>query len=392
MYVSRENQTGIRALQAASDRVEHSYGHIDCPACDRARTLTLQKITLDMSFSEASALWLASRSPEPSAKAAKYIRDTTKKSYFAYMDSLNLFFGNLRLSEIHLGHLREYQAARVTGAPPFIRKRRPNKNVNPGPCPAQPKKVNQELGQLKRILSRAGCWTHELAEYYEPLLEEESDIPRALSAEEQKRWLDVALTQQRWWLVYWYSVLAFETSMSTNELRSLRIGDVNLYHSIVNIPPAGGKNKHRVRTIPLITAEVKWSAEQLLARARDLGASSPLDYLFPFRRPPYPFDPSKPMTVSGIKMLWNEVRTSSNLRWFRPYDTRHTAITRWAETGVDISDIKKMAGHISDRMSLHYTHISEEAKRKQAKELAVRMQPSKVTLIHAAPFYLSKKA
>jgi len=347
-----------------------------------------------MLCSDAANLWLQSRTPEPSAKAAsaRYIRDTTKKSYYAYVDSLNLFFGNLPLNQIHLGHIRQYQEARVTGAPPFIRKRRPNKNVRPGPCPAQPKKVNQELGVLKRIMSRAVCWTQELDEYYEPFREEVADVPRALTAEEQRRWLDVALTQQRWWLVYWYSVLAFETSMSTNELRSLRIGDVNLFHSIVSVPSAGAKNPYRARTIPLITAEVKWSVEQLLNRAKDLGASSPLDYLFPFRRPPHPFDPSKPMSVSGIKMQWNEVRTAANLKWFRPYDTRHTAITRWAENGVQISDIMVMAGHINPRMTLHYTHICEQAKRKQLEAVAQRMKPSNVTPIQAAPFYFSKKA
>jgi integrase len=356
--------------------------------------LTLQRITPDLSFNDASALWIASRSLDPSIKSVRgrFITQRTEKSYHQYIDSLNLFFGNLRLDQIHLGHLRQYQEARVTGAAPFIRKRRPNKNVVAGPCPCAPKKVNQELSILKTIMSRAGCWTHELGEYYEPFKEEIADVPRALLAQEQQKWLDVCLTQQRWWLIYWYSQLAFETSMSTNELRSLRIGDVNLFHGIVNIPAAGGKNQYRVRTIPLITAEARWSAEQLLARARDLGATSPLQYLFPFRKPPKPFDPDKPMTVSGIKMLWNEVRNASGLKWFRPYDTRHTAITRWAERGVQISDIMVMAGHVNKRMTLHYTHICQQAKREQMEQVAGRMHPKPVTPIQAAPFYFTKRA
>ena len=112
----------------------------------------------------------------------------------------------------------------------------------------------------------------------------------------------------------------------------------------------------------------------------------------PLAVPPHPFDPSKPMSVSGIKMQWNEVRTAANLKWFRPYDTRHTAITRWAENGVQISDIMVMAGHINPRMTLHYTHICEQAKRKQLEQVAQRMKQSNVTPIQAAPFYFSKKA
>jgi hypothetical protein len=65
------------------------------------------------------------------------------------------------------------------------------------------------------------------------------------------------------------------------------------------------------------------------------------------------------MTESGIKKLWEEVRLASGLREFRPYDTRHTAITRPAEGGVPISTIMKRAGHVSAKMTDHYTHISD---------------------------------
>jgi integrase len=345
-------------------------------------------------FAEASALWLSSRTlePSPGPSRGRFIRATTEKSYAAYIDSLNLFFANLRLEEIHIGHLRQYQEARIAGAVPFIRKRRPNKNVIAGPCPAAPKKVNQELGLLKVILRRAGCWKDELHEYYEPFQEEVLDVPRALTVEEQKKWLAVALMRQRWWVVYWYSVVAFETSMSTNEMRSLRLGDVNLFHGIVSVPDAGAKNKYRARTIPLISAEVKWSLEQLVARAKDLGANSPLDFLFPFRRPPAPFDPTRPMTVSGIKRPWNEVRQASGLKWFRPYDTRHTAITRWAENGKHIADIMVMAGHMSPRTTAHYTHISEQARQRALREVAARIGPRPEGADYqAAPFYVQNR-
>jgi integrase len=379
---------------ASDDPREHTYGHLDCPACDRARTVTLARITPSLTFAEASALWLSSRSLDPSLRPirARFIRANTEKSYRQYIDSLDLFFGNLRLDQVHLGHLRSYQEARVTGAPPFIRKRRPNKNVIAGPCPAAPKKANQELALLKAIMRRAGCWSQELDEYYEPFQEEIADVPRALLAEDQKKWLDVALTQRRWWLVYWYSVLAFETSMSTNEIRSLRIGDVNLFHGIVSVPDAGAKNSYRARTLPLLSADVKWSAEQLLARAQDLGAAAPTDFLFPYRRPPKPFDPTRPMSVSGIKKLWDEVRIASGLKGFRPYDTRHTAITRWAEAGMNIADIMVMAGHMNRKMTLHYTHICGQAKRRQLEEVAARMGPKTDRAgSFGAPFYISDR-
>lgn len=366
---------------------QHTLGHLDCPACESARTLTLARISPGLLFSEAAALWLQSRSfnAVPGSVSARYIRKTTEVSYAQYVGSLNLFFSELRLEQIHLGHLRAYQEARVTGAAPFIRKRRPNKNVVAAPCPASPKKANQELSILKMILRRAGCWTPEMDEFYEPFSVDQSEVPRALTPKEQLRWLDVSLLKPRWHLVYWYSVLAFETSMSTNEIRSLRIGDVNLQHRILTIGAVGSKNRYRQRTIPLHTASVLWATEQLLARAEDLGAVHPQHFLFPFRRPPAPFNPELPMTVSGMKRLWEEVRSASGIKWFRPYDTRHTAITRWAEGGIPAETIRAMAGHVSDRMMRHYTHISDTAKRR-AFEALPKIGPASVR----APFYVDQ--
>lgn len=382
--MSDENHTGL-----AHDH----FGQIECPACERAKTLTLARILPSLLFSEASILWLNSRraSGALASSHARFLRESTEDSYAHYIDSLNLFFANLPLEKIHIGHIRQYQEARVAGAPPFIRKRRPNKNVQPGPCPVQPKKVNQELSILQAIMRRAGCWTQELDEFYEPFLEEISDIPRALSPNEQRLWLEVACSRREWWIVYWYSELAFATTMGTNEMRAERIGDINLNHEIVNVSSLGAKNKYRVRTIPLVTAESKWAAEQLLLRAKDLGASSPVHYLFPFRKGNQPHDPARPMTVSGIKKPWNEVRMASGLRWFRPYDTRHTAITRWAEAGMGISEIMAMAGHMSRRMMLHYTHISQQAKRRALEAMAAKKPPLSERAEIATPFYISNR-
>ena len=252
---------------------QHTLAHIDCPPCEKSRLKTLHRISPGLSFRAAAAVWLGSRTfnSVPGAVSARFIRKTTDQSYRQYVGSLNLFFADLQLDKIHIGHLRQYQEARVTGAEPFHRKRRPNKNEEVKACPASPKKCNQELSILKMILRRAGCWSTELEEFYEPFSEDVSEIPRALTQADRQRWLDVALAKPRWHLVYWYSVLAFETSMSTNEIRSLRIGDVNLQHRVLSVPPAGAKNRYRARTIPLHSASVMWSAEQLIERARDLG-------------------------------------------------------------------------------------------------------------------------
>ena len=50
--------------------------------------------------------------------------------------------------------------------------------------------------------------------------------------------------------------------------------------------------------------------------------------------------------------------------WLRVHDLRHTAITRMAEAGVPIATIMSCAGHVSRKMTDHYTNVGEAAKRK----------------------------
>lgn len=355
---------------------QHTLGHLACPACDELRASLLGSISADLQFKEAAHRWLDSRSVNamPGAITARYIRETTEESYEQYIRSLELFFNELTVKEIHLGHIAAYQRARIQGASPFIRKRRPQ-DAEPRPSPVKPKKVNQEIGLLKQIMKRAGCWPEQYEELYEPLLDDEDEIPRSLTPDEQRLWLDCCRLQSRWNVVYWYSILAFGTCMSTDEIRGIRLGDINLFQRVITIPRKTAKNKYRARTIEIVNADVLWALERLVERARDLGCRGPLDYLFPRRisagkwdeshtRRLGIYDPAKAMSDSGIKKLWEEVRDKSKLKWFRQYDCRHTAITRLAESGVPVDVIMSRAGHVSEKMRRHYTHISQAAQRR----------------------------
>ena len=393
---------------------QHTLNHLDCPACERARASFVSSLSATLPFSTAAVLWLDSRALNSSSgHAGHFIRPTTAATYRQYVSALVLFFGEIPLNRIHVGHLREYQRLRLAGAPPFVRYRRPqdakarllldgtwSAPIGKTPCPATAKKVNQELSALKMILRRADCWTREMADGYETLEEEMGDLPRALSTEEVEHWLRVAHSNERWWVVAWYCELAFATSMGTNEMRSLRIGDVNLLHEVVSVPRAGAKNPYRARTIPILSAEAKWAAEQLLLRTADLGSTQPTHFLFPFRQRSSPheasrgravseYDPMRPMTVAGLKRIWNDVRSASGIKWFRPYDTRHTALTRWAENGMEPAMLMSLAGHVSTRMMRHYMHVSDQAKRRAMARVATIEKSALRTGV--SPFYISRR-
>jgi integrase len=268
--------------------------------------------------------------------------------------------------------MRAYQAARDAGDEPFHRYRRPQdaKPTKDRPakgktsCPAQPEQINKETGLLKRLKVLSGCWTSEDEKYFEKLQQPEKEISRALTPEQQALWVDISRCQERWNLVHWYSILAFHSCAGPNELRGLRLGDVNMPQQLINVPWPSSKNKYRHRSIAIEDSAALWALDRLLARAYDLGARQPDHYLFPFRTPRFVWVPGKGASGSFLKRAWEEVKTASKITWFRLYDTRHTAATRLAERGVPVDVIMARMGHASDLMRRHYTHVSMQAQRR----------------------------
>ncbi|HEU5233576.1 MAG TPA: site-specific integrase [Terriglobales bacterium] len=294
-----------------------------------------------MTFAKAAELWINSRTMSPASRA-RYISPRTLHDLQQYLRALNRKFGEVPLREIHVGLLREYQQERAETC--------------------GPNKINQELGTLVRIMRRARAWSQQLEDCYEPLQREEPDIPRAMSPEEQKLFLEVAASRDEWSFIYHYSLLALATSASNCELRGVKIGDLNFFSKVLHIRRENAKNRYRIRTIPMHD-EAVWAAHRLVERAQLLGCSGASHYLMPFRVSPNLWDPAQPMSNSGIRKPWNEVRKAADVPWLRIHDLRHTAITRMAEAGVPIPVILSMAGHISVRMQQHYTSVSDYAKR-----------------------------
>jgi integrase len=186
---------------------------------------------------------------------------------------------------------------------------------------------------------------------------------------EQELWLTTAKSKPKWDWVYWYSILGLRTTASTWELRTLKLQNINLEGRYIQVASANAKVKYRIRTIPL-TEDAFDAVKRLLERAQTLGASEPCHYLFPMHVALH-YDPTR--HLSSVRWWWDEIRAASGLHNFRPYDLRHTAITRLAEAGTPIWVIMSMAGHVERKMTEHYVWISEQAKRK-ALEAAVRKE------------------
>lgn len=304
-----------------------------------------------MLFKDAASNFLEGiDAPVPHDKA-RYKAFRTVRDYKTKLKALIKFFGELKLEEIHLGHFRAYQKERLTNGD------------STWAHEAGSRKVNAELGLVERFMRLSGTWTPELEKYYNRLIEDESEIPRELDPDEQEHFLATAESNPDWHIVWWYSLVALHTGFSSDELRTLRQGDVNIRHGIVAVNRRHGKNKWRRREIPIIDGRCLWAFERLLDRSAELVGRSPEMHLFPFRVSRNNFNGAHHMSDTGIRKQFEAVRNAANLPWFPQNGWRHTAITRFAEAGIPIATIMARAGHCSPKMTAHYTHISMQAER-----------------------------
>lgn len=313
-------------------------------------------ITPEMSFSEAVSLWIDLQTFAGNS-TTHYVKPRTVKDFHQYSRALSRFFAAIKLEDIHVGHIREYQRLRSLGelGNPAVVEKYGKEEVGAH-------RINQELDMMRRVMRYGDAWTGELERFYRPLLVTESDIPRALTPPQEEHFIQTAASQPEWEVVHVYAAYAFDTTASGCEMRGLQIGDLNFVNRIGQIRSLNAKNKYRLRTVPLSERAI-WAGRRAVEIANSKQSFAPHHHVFPFRVCRDTWDPLRPMSNSGIKKPWDEVRTAAGLPDFMPHDTRHTSITRMAEAGTPIPVIMSIAGHISRKMLLHYTWVCEQAKR-----------------------------
>ena len=254
--------------------------------------------------------------------------------------------------------------------------------------------VNMEIGILRRILKRAKRW--HFVEDEISRLPERRDIGRALQAEEKLRLLKLAQSRPEWETAYLASMLALNTTMRGGEVRQLRWRDIDFLDRSLVIKRS--KTRAGERLIPL-NANAYIAILRLRERAQGLFGTElqPDWYIFPSGEGYTKPDPTKPM--QGWRSAWRSMtrvincphcgelqppaktcaneecgedisKVRSSLAGLRFHDLRHHAITELAESQASDRTIMSIAGHVSQRMLAHYSHVRVEAKRKALDALA----------------------
>lgn len=302
-------------------------------------------------FSEAAEQWKQSR--------VSQISSGSLENYRQYIQSLNLFFGEMRLEDIHIGNVEEYQELRQET------------------CGAS--RINHEISCLQQILKRAGLW-EELRRYYEPMPLPASSPGVALEMMEEEHLFKTAAKKPKWKVAYCCALLSANTTMGPGEIRHLRLGNIDLQNRRVFIEE-GVKNKFRVRTLPL-NDEAAWALSTLLEVAHKHGSHLDDHHLLSYRPrvAGAKYDPLKPM--GSWKTAWFSLRKEAGKRYpalltLRRNDMRHHACTKLLEDSrVSERTIEEMMGHrLNSRTKERYSHIRMQ-KKIDAVEILSRTAPA----------------
>jgi integrase len=248
--------------------------------------------------------------------------------------------------------------------------------------------INRERDLLRGVLVKAQRWHLLNTEELRPLKVEEGS-GRALSFDEKSNLLKIAESRPEWQIARLAAKLALNTTMRAGEIRGLRWRDVDLINRALTVRRS--KTEAGRRVIPLNSDA--WEAViELRERSKLLFSRAPEAewYVLPHAEGLRNPDPMMPM--SGWRTAWrnltraiccqacgqvqkpvavcvnksckaNLCEVTSPTAGLRFHDLRHHAITELAEGQASEQTIRSIAGHVSQKMLEHYSHIRLEAKR-----------------------------
>jgi integrase len=297
-------------------------------------------------FSTAAELWLAGKSG---------LAQSSKQRYEQCVVTLEEAFGKRLICDFDANDVAEYQRKRLASD-------------------VSGRTVNYEIGSLRGILRQFGLWAS-IADRVRSL-PERHDVGRALSPEDESKLIGAASASRSPGLLP-LLLFSLDTGMRAGELRALHVRDLRLSwnngqitNGEVTVPKSKTK-AGRGRLIPL-SKRVCASLSLWVGYFPD---TTPDSFLFPFHQVGiggysrigtiYDADLSRPM--GSWRKAWLEAckRAGVTYRW---HDLRHSFVTRLAERPeVSEQTILALAGHVSNQMLEHYSHI-----RLQAKQAAIR--------------------
>ncbi len=257
---------------------------------------------------------------------------STHERYLRSLKVLVSFFRNQPLDMIGTADVERFK---------LIRSKQKRKYARDGRM-VTPAAVNRDLAVLRILFNFATRlkYSKENPMQGVRLLPENNLQTRVISWEEEATYLASASQPLRD-----VAILMVETGMRPGEVFQLRRSDVHLDDRFLQIPK--GKTPLARRTIPLTRR-----ASELLDQRIHVVKS---DWLFPA--------PWSQRPIGSVRKAHETAVLRARIEpHFRLYDLRHTALTRMAMAGVDLSTLRELAGHTNIQMTMRYLHPTPQHK------------------------------
>jgi integrase len=145
-----------------------------------------------------------------------------------------------------------------------------------------------------------------------------------------------------------YAEFMLQTAMRTGEVRAMKWTDIKdqkvLIHSNFTLTHGlkDSTKTNKKRSVPL-----NERCQEILDETAQVS-----EYVFPYNR--YAF---QSFFYDRARELHAAELTSHR---YRPYDLRHTAISRWVEAGIPVAQAAKWAGNSSEMIWKYYVNVTKE--------------------------------
>jgi len=290
-----------------------------------------------MKFSAAAALWLSTR--------RLHLKERSFYMAGHHIEQINRFMADIPIGKLHIGHLRQYQLARMNNTGHMWKR------------PAGSSLINHEMSVVQMILKRAGVWKQRFALHYEPIPKPPTRPQKVMTDREEDRLFAIAASNPDWELACTVASITNNTSAAGTELRHLKLENLYLDNPFPTflIPAEFAKNDNRGRRI-FVNETCMIDFRRAVERAKKLGSYRPEHYLFPKRICRGLYDPYKPASSSWLRNQFHEMREAAGLPWLTPHCLRHQFITRMFEMGNSEQDIQSITGQLSREALKMYSH------------------------------------
>lgn len=281
-----------------------------------------------------------SNSPTVEAWGAQFLESishpVTKRTYKSCIQTLNRFFGPVRLSQVTAEQIENFKAARrKAGAGPAI--------------------INRNLAVLRRMLKLAARQRLIARNPFEEteFLEERSHRrqPRIINYEEQGRLEKVAPPLLRTLIV-----VLTETGLRIGK-EALRLvwEDVDLLSGVIHV--RSSKTPAGRRSIP-----VSQYCKAVLDEWKNLTGPAFSSFVFPH--------PNNPLVhLKAVRKTWTRALRLAKLNYFPIYNLRATFASRLSAAGASDNLVAGMLGHSSTRIVSTYAKVVDEFRRAAIQKL-----------------------